>query len=124
MSILTFSDNPHAPKNSKHGLYGIGTRFTYIKMDENPTLEGLRQAFLLPSHRIVNDFNSSSTITEKPEFWIKSITITDTSLTGKEPFKVNFNPQLNTIIGGRGSGKSSILRFILTVQIILKVLPN
>ena len=112
LSILTFSDNPHAPKNSKHGLYGIGTRFTYIKMDENPTLEGLRQAFLLPSHRIVNDFNSSSTIIEKPEFWIKSITITDTSLTGKEPFKVNFNPQLNTIIGGRGSGKSSILRFI------------
>lgn len=112
LSVLTFSDNPHAPKNSKHGLYGIGTRFTYIKMDENPTLEGLRQAFLLPSHRIVNDFNSSSTITEKPEFWIKSITITDTSLTGKEPFKVNFNPQLNTIIGGRGSGKSSILRFI------------
>jgi len=112
LSVLTFSDNPHAPKNSKHGLYGIGTRFTFIKMDENPTLEGLRQAFLLPSHRIVNDFNSSSTITDKPEFWIKSITITDTSLTGKEPFKVDFNPQLNTIIGGRGSGKSSILRFI------------
>lgn len=112
LAILTFSDNPHAPKNSKHGLYGIGTRFTYIKMDEKPTLEGLRQAFLLPSHRVVNDFNDTDNIIKKPDFWIKSITITDTSLTGKEPFKVAFNPQLNTIIGGRGSGKSSILRFV------------
>lgn len=112
LAILTFSDNPHAPKNSKHGLYGIGTRFTYIKMDEKPTLEGLRQAFLLPSHRVVNDFNDTDNIIKKPDFWIKSVTITDTSLTGKEPFKVEFNPQLNTIIGGRGSGKSSILRFV------------
>ncbi|CAM4328527.1 TrlF family AAA-like ATPase [Gillisia limnaea] len=112
LAMLTFSDNPHEDKNPKHGLDGIGSRFTYIKMDETASLEGLRQAFLLPSHRIVNDFIDATTITEKPEFWIKSITIANTTLTGKEPFKVGFNPQLNTIIGGRGSGKSSILRFI------------
>ena len=112
LALLTFSDNPHEPKNSKHGLDGIGSRFTYIKMDETPSLEGLRQAFLLPSHRIVNDFVDAASVTDKPEFWIKSITITNTTLTGTEPFKIGFNPQLNTIIGGRGSGKSSILRFI------------
>ncbi|QNK76252.1 PHP domain-containing protein [Winogradskyella sp. PAMC22761] len=112
LALLTFSDNPHEPKNSKHGLNGIGSRFTYIKMDETPSLEGLRQAFLLPSHRIVNDFIDATSVTNKPEFWIKSITITNTTLTGTEPFKIGFNPQLNTIIGGRGSGKSSILRFI------------
>jgi energy-coupling factor transporter ATP-binding protein EcfA2 len=112
LALLTFSDNPHEPKNPKHGLNGIGSRYTYIKMDETPSLEGLRQAFLLPSHRIVNDFVDATSITEKPEFWIKSITITNTTLTGVEPFKIGFNPQLNTIIGGRGSGKSSILRFI------------
>ncbi|QDO94873.1 AAA family ATPase [Formosa sediminum] len=109
---MTFSDNPHEPKNSKHGLNGIGSRFTFIKMDETPSLEGLRQAFLLPSHRVVNDFNDATSVTDKPEFWIKSITITNTTLTGTEPFKIGFNPQLNAIIGGRGSGKSSILRFI------------
>ena len=27
-------------------------------------------------------------------------------------FRVEFNPQLNTIIGGRGSGKSSVFRFL------------
>ena len=112
LALLTFSDNPHEPKNPKHGLNGIGSRFTYIKMDETPSLEGLRQAFLLPSHRIVNDFIDATSVTDKPEFWIKSITITNTTLTGTEPFKIGFNPQLNTIIGGRGSGKSSILRFI------------
>jgi len=112
LALLTFSDNPHEPKNPKHGLNGIGSRFTYIKMDETPSLEGLRQAFLLPSHRIVNDFVDANSVTDKPEFWIKSITITNTTLTGTEPFKIGFNPQLNTIIGGRGSGKSSILRFI------------
>ncbi|ANW96256.1 hypothetical protein AXE80_08170 [Wenyingzhuangia fucanilytica] len=112
LALLTFSDNPHEPKNSIHGLNGIGSRFTYIKMDETPSLEGLRQAFLLPSHRIVNDFVDATSTTNKPEFWIKSITITNTTLTGTVPFKIGFNPQLNTIIGGRGSGKSSILRFI------------
>lgn len=112
LALLTFSDNPHEPKNPKHGLNGIGSRFTYIKMDEKPSLEGLRQAFLLPSHRIVNDFHDADSVTDMPEFWIKSIMITNTTLTGPEPFKIGFNPQLNTIIGGRGSGKSSILRFI------------
>lgn len=112
LALLTFSDNPHEPKNNKHGLNGIGSRFTYIKMDEIPSLEGLRQAFLLPSHRIVNDFIDAASTIMKPEFWIKSMTITNTRLTGVEPFKIGFNPQLNTIIGGRGSGKSSILRFI------------
>ena len=31
-------------------------------MDETPSLEGLRQAFLLPSHRIVNDFDDADWI--------------------------------------------------------------
>lgn len=30
----------------------------------------------------------------------------------KEDIKISFNPQMNTIIGGRGSGKSSIIRTI------------
>lgn len=38
ISILTFSDNPHKAGDSKHGLWGIGSRFTWIKMDETPSL--------------------------------------------------------------------------------------
>jgi ABC-type lipoprotein export system ATPase subunit len=113
IAILTFSDNPHKQGDSQHGLWGIGSRFTWIKMDENPTLEGLRQAFLLPEHRIINDFDAEgNNPNRQPEIWFKSLKVTGTNLTTKQDLEINFNPQLNTIIGGRGSGKSSILRFI------------
>jgi len=113
LSILTFSDNPHEPKNSKHGIAGIGTRYTWIKMEEKPSLEGLRQANLLPEFRIINDFADRDKPYEIPALWIKSISISNTSVTGcTNPLKIEFSPQLNAIIGGRGSGKSSILRFI------------
>jgi len=112
-AILTFSDNPHEPNNSKHGLWGIGYRYTWIKMEESPTLESLRQALLLPDLRIRNDFHFLNIPYKIPDLWIKSIKIATTKIT--EPsgsFIVEFSPQLTTIIGGRGSGKSSILRFI------------
>ncbi|WP_445749221.1 TrlF family AAA-like ATPase [Polaribacter sp.] len=113
ISILTFSDNPHKAGDSKHGLWGIGSRFTWIKMDETPSLEGLRQAFLLPEHRVINDFDIKETDPNKqPDIWFKSLKVTGTNLTTKQDLEIAFNPQLNTIIGGRGSGKSSILRFI------------
>jgi len=113
ISILTYSDNPNKAGDSKHGLWGIGSRFTWIKMDETPTLEGLRQAFLLPKHRIINDFdNEGNNPNKQPEIWFKSLKVTGTNLTTKQDLEIDFNPQLNTIIGGRGSGKSSILRFI------------
>lgn len=113
ISILSFSDNPHKAGDSRHGLWGIGSRFTWIKMDEKPSLEGLRQAFLLPKHRVINDFDIKETDPNKqPNIWFKSLNVVGTNLTKKQDLKINFNPQLNTIIGGRGSGKSSILRFI------------
>lgn len=113
ISILTFSDNPHKAGDSSHGLWGIGSRFTWIKMDEIPSLEGLRQAFLLPVHRVINDFDIKETNPNKqPDIWFKSLIVTGTYLTTKQDLEIDFNPQLNTIIGGRGSGKSSILRFI------------
>lgn len=113
ISILTFSDNPNKAGDSKHGLWGIGSRFTWIKMDETPSLEGLRQAFLLPEHRVINDFDIKETDPNRqPDIWFKSLKVTGTNLTTKQDLEIDFNPQLNTIIGGRGSGKSSILRFI------------
>lgn len=113
ISILTFSDNPHMAGDSKHGLWGIGSRFTWIKMDETPSLEGLRQAFLLHEHRVINDFDIKENDPNKqPDVWFKSLKVTGTNLTTKQDLEIDFNPQLNAIIGGRGSGKSSILRFI------------
>ena len=113
LAKTVFSDNPHSPGNLKHGLEGIGEKYTWIKMDETPSLEGLRQAFLLPKFRVQNCFVAPSLPYTNPELWFKSISITNTTITDNaNPFKVEFSPQLNTVIGGRGSGKSSILRFI------------
>ncbi len=113
MTLLTFSDNPMSATSSKHGLDGIGDKYTWIKMEEIPNLESLRQAFLLPDLRVRNCYNFVDAPYEPPELWIRHILIYNTEVTSEsEPLIVEFNPQMNTIIGGRGSGKSGILRFI------------
>lgn len=112
-AILTFSDNPHSEFNSKHGLWGMGRRYTWIKMDQQPSLESLRQAMLLHQFRIKNDFDCPDQPYSIPDTWIQSITIKETELSKSgNDVLINFNPQMNTIIGGRGSGKSSILQFL------------
>lgn len=110
--FLTFSDNPDADDASKHGVSGIGKRYSWIKMDSNPNLESLRQALIMPG-RTRHCYESPHAPYTTPSLWIHKITIQNTTITRKENiFQIEFNPQLSTIIGGRGSGKSSILRFL------------
>ncbi|MBC7391404.1 MAG: PHP domain-containing protein [Opitutaceae bacterium] len=91
LAVLTFSDNPYEPKNSQHGLLGIGSHFTWIKMDKSPTLEGLRQAFLLPQFRVKNEFDCSGIPYSTPDLWIKSIIISNSIITdGATPLKIEF----------------------------------
>jgi len=112
-AILTFSDNPHSEFNPKHGFWGIGTRFTWIKMDQHPSLESLRQAMLLHQFRIKNDFDCLDQPYAIPDTWIQSILVKETELSKSgNDVLIQFNPQMNTIIGGRGSGKSSLLQFL------------
>ena len=79
-----------------------------IKMDK-PSLEGLRQAFLDPSSRIRlnSDTNTKSNSVE-----FKEISWEGGLLDGCN-FK--FNKNLNTIIGGRGAGKSTIIESLRCV---------
>ena len=111
IKLLTFSDNPDESDPSKHGISGIGKNYSWIKMDEEPSLESLRQAFIILD-RTKNCFESKNCPYAEPSLWIKSVKIDNTCLTKYIPFTAEFNPQLTTIIGGRGSGKSSILRFL------------
>lgn len=117
IGIVTFSDNPNKKGDSSHGLWGIGEQYTWIKMDEKPTLESLRQAFLFPELRIKNCYEISSDIHKLPQLWIKKISISNIELLDEKPLIVDFNPHLTSIIGGRGSGKSSIVRFLTGVFI-------
>lgn len=109
LPMLTFSDNPCGDKESKHGLWGIGKAYSWLKMNDNPDLESVRQALLSYDMRTRSFFETTSIPDMEPELWINSIVIKDTSLNDGK-IKMSFNPQLNAIIGGRGSGKSSIIR--------------
>lgn len=109
--MLTFSDNPLAEGEASHGLWGIGSVYTWMKMDQEPNLESIRQTLLSADMRIKTITESNKRPDNLPDLWINSIKISDTLL-NKNDFEINFNPQLNCIIGGRGSGKSSIVRMI------------
>lgn len=76
---------------------------TWIKWRE-PTAEALRQACLAKESRI------SLVEPEIPNIFIEKIDVTNSSFLSK--FDLDLNPQLNSIIGGRGSGKSTILEYL------------
>lgn len=109
--MLMFSDNPSGSNESTHGLWGIGSSYTWMKMSQEPNLESVRQTLLSSDMRVRTKEESYNKPDDVPELWIKSIKIRNTTL-NKEEFEVSFNPQLNSIIGGRGSGKSSIVRML------------
>lgn len=109
-SMLTFSDNPDSSVSTKHGLWGIGQRYTWIKMSSNITLESLKEALYYNEDRICNDFNIQNL--KNPKSYLKKIQVEDTKLTS-EVINIEFSPNFTTIIGGRGTGKSAILRFLV-----------
>ena len=98
--------------SDSHSLDRIGQRFTWVKMTK-PNLEGLRlalldgEASLKPARRgdVANPNSHADQL-------IESITIHEGKLIGRNsPTAVCFNPWLNAIIGGRGTGKSTLVDF-------------
>ncbi|MBH1061266.1 PHP domain-containing protein [Enterococcus faecium] len=112
MTFLSFSDNPHSKGNSKHGLWGIGTRYSYIKMKDEPDLGSLRDALMLGETRVHSDFSNFS-INEN-EVLLEKLSFSGTTLSTKEVV-VEFSDNLTSIIGGGGTGKSCITRFLVYV---------
>ncbi|WP_415396244.1 TrlF family AAA-like ATPase [Sulfurimonas sp. CS5] len=125
--IYPISENVHAPlsryRNCKSNLSEVigsdahcpdevGRAYTYVKMGE-PSIEGLRLALIdgkSSLHRSDSiDFDPNTT----SDALLHSVTISNAKYAGRHtPLEIKFNPWLNSIIGGRGSGKSSILEFI------------
>lgn len=109
--ILTFSDNPEAEGKSEHGLWGIGSRYTWIKMSMKPTIQSLKEALYFSKERIINDFEDIKEILY-PDLFIDKLIVKNTKLTNSN-VEIDFSPESTTIIGGRGTGKSCIIRFLL-----------
>lgn len=89
-----------------------GSHFTWVKMSE-PSYDGLRLALidgdlsLKRSDIFTNDPNIHGQLA------IESIVVEGAKYLGRgQPFSCQLNPWLNTIIGGRGTGKSTSLEFL------------
>ncbi|MBU6414862.1 hypothetical protein KGQ34_01290, partial [Patescibacteria group bacterium] len=89
-----------------HCLTSIGNGFTYFRMGELTT-ESLRQCFEDPDSRIVQDYETAKISSEHPR--IESVVITGGFLDGQ---RIDFNPSMNSVIGGTGTGKSLIIEFL------------
>lgn len=94
-----------------------GSHYTWVKMDA-PDVDGLRLALLDGSPMSVKrSDNTSGDLNEHTDHAIESLSIKCAKYIGKgEPFKCNWNPFLNVIIGGRGSGKSTLIELMRLVM--------
>ena len=99
--------------SDSHACDELGRRFTWVKMTR-PTLEGLRLALLdgVDSLKPANVDNPSNPNSVRSHLVIESITVYKAQFMGRpSPTEVNLSPWLNAIIGGRGTGKSTLVDF-------------
>lgn len=97
LGVFPTSDNRHADFSR------LGTNSAWVKWSE-PTAEALRQACLARSTRILH------TAPLLPSIIIDSLHVSNSKFLG--PIDLAFNPQFNCLIGGRGTGKSTILEYL------------
>lgn len=98
--------------HSFQGTAVPGSRYTWIKM-ARPSLEGLRLALLDGQEVSVRRSDESDGFApfNTPEHFIESIEIRDARYMGRgrQPAELPLNPYFNALIGGRGTGKSTIV---------------
>lgn len=97
IGIISTSDNRYEDGRE------FGKHFTWIKWAE-PSAEALRQACLARQSRI------SQEEPVVPQIFITKIDVTYSKFLGS--FSIEFNKQYNSLIGGRGTGKSTILEYL------------
>lgn len=109
-SKLTFAE---VAGSDSHHPHSAGSSYTWVKM-ESPDLEALRLALHDGEDGIIrSDVLTTNPNDVKERFYIQSIEITNGAKAGRgRTLNVNFSPWLNTIIGGRGSGKSSVIEYM------------
>ena len=91
-----------------HELSQIGQHFSWVKMT-TLSIENLKLALSSSEHCIINDSEDPN---QPPSVWIEKLEIEKMKHCGRtpdQPFVVEFEYALNALIGGRGSGKSTVL---------------
>ncbi len=101
----------HHPSGNEGQRYP-GSHYTWVKMSE-PTFEGLRLALIDGALSLKRSDTFSGNPNTHGALAIESVAVNDAKYLGRgQAFTCNFNPWLNTIIGGRGTGKSTSLEFL------------
>ncbi len=89
--------------NRKRDHSDLGKYTTWVKWSE-PTAEALRQACLPKESRLSHEEP------QLPSLWIVSMSVSNSKFLGR--LEIDFNQQYNAVIGGRGTGKSTILEYL------------
>ena len=97
-----FDGFPFIKSSDAHELDEIGRGYTFIKMTE-PSFEGLRTALADPGSRIALE----TALHDHPS--IDGVFCDGEFLQDRE---IQLNKNLNCIIGGKGTGKSTVIEFI------------
>lgn len=98
-----------------HKPHDIGKYFSWLKMSR-PSLEGLRLALL--DHEFCVK-NQSENPNREPDVFLSKLTVQAMRHCGRindQPLVLQLHPHFNSIIGGRGAGKSTILESIRIVS--------
>lgn len=93
----------------------IGRHYSWLKMSR-PSIEGLHLALLDHEFCVKNQIGNPN---HKPDIYISSLTIKSMRHCGRisgQPFFLQFHPHFNSVIGGRGTGKSTVLESIRIVS--------
>ena len=97
LAVFQTSDSRHDDHRN------LGAHATWVKWAV-PTAEALRQACLAQESRVAQ---SQPVL---PSRFVESLSVSNSAFMG--PIEVDLNPQYNAVIGGRGTGKSTILEYL------------
>jgi energy-coupling factor transporter ATP-binding protein EcfA2 len=103
----------HHPGGTPGSRYP-GSHFTWVKMG-TPTLEGLRLALLdgSPLSILRSDATTDNPNERVADHRICGITVTEAQYSGRgSSFQASLSPWLTAIIGGRGTGKSTVIELL------------
>ena len=101
----------HHPNGNEEQRYP-GSHFTWVKM-ESPGIEGLRLALLDGQLSVQRSDQVNIDPNGYADSVIEKIEVSNSRYIGRaNTFKQTFNPWLNGIIGGRGTGKSTLVEFL------------
>ena len=100
----------HHPDGSAGSRFP-GSHYTWVKMAQ-PSLEGLRLALLDGGAFSIRRSDEAVTqdLLALPMHFIEAIEISGARYMGRgQPARLEFNPWFNALIGGRGTGKSTVI---------------